>query len=195
MKIIIEGEVSELHGVLAALLASAEQTQTPKALPEVEVVAEPEVAPVAESVEAPAEPVESTKIIDRVMAYIENHPGATNEVIAEMLGLTVSQAQSATTKLTTQRRIDKMKNRYGRTTLPAHWIDSRIAREGGGITTAMIHFVRLNPRVTSANIAKQTGLPYSKVTSIMSNLMRGERVLVEGRGGINDPFRYTGLPD
>jgi len=204
LKIIIEGDLPELKGVLAALLESAtpiEVASAPSSTPEPTVedsaakaienaVRDAAVPPPSGQAEMPPR---NATIRDIVMEAISRKPGLSTDELAEQLNMRRSQIKTAISTLHLTGHIDRELNARGQKARPARWssAEPKTLDKPAGVTQRIVEYVRDNPMKSSMEIATGTGIPYSRVTSVMNNLMTREKVTKVGKGGYHEPYRYT----
>ena len=199
LKITIEGDLSGMRGIFAALLeATTTVTDTPISLPAQDIVL-PIIPDAADtSVEPPVEPVAGHETIrDRVLDTLRQYQGFTDEQLAAQMDIEVSKVKTATKALFRQGKIERDLTSRGQEIRPFHWSITTTAEPATDITRkpvfipVILDYIGKNPNKTSAEIAKATKIEYSRVTSGVCNLIAGKRIQKTGRGGFNDPYRYS----
>jgi DNA-binding MarR family transcriptional regulator len=211
-KISLEGSLEEVRSPLAALLMQiVQQQQQPVAIEETkEDIALPS-EPIAPQIESPAITIsafDGESIITRVMQFITDNPEYSISDIAEKLGLSASQAKTAVMSLRKKNQIvttDASKRRnsgWKKADTIAHVKKNKTRAEPAavvvepeaepvGISHTILAYIRKNPNLTAREIATQTGIPYNQVTSVVYSLKTANKATFTGKGGHNDPYRYS----
>lgn len=191
----LEGEQEAVEGILAKLL-SGEAQSTPQIIENVDSSQGDTDSNSEAAIDSnPNDNTEAPTNREIVLDAIRAKPGLTLEQLAAATKLSQTQTKSAVVGLKNKRLITPMVVR-GHVTRPIRYKPAMeslpdLTSHSVGVLGKVVEFIRKNPGKTSREIAQSLDVPYGRVTSSMTNLLRSKRAVASGAGGINDPYRYS----